>query len=148
MSTTSLTDSAIDAIDLEHHELERLYASIRATLAARRGDLEVVRSLFARLAERVKEHFASEETGGYFDEIIEIAPRLSGEADRLQHEHAELLEVAEQLADNIRHAQNSPIWWKAIRFDFESFIRRCEEHEAAENRLVQDAYLQDIGAMD
>ncbi|MFQ5731124.1 MAG: hemerythrin domain-containing protein [Planctomycetaceae bacterium] len=148
MNTTLLTDGAIDAIGHEHHELQRLYAKIRATLDVRGGRVESVRDLFVVLTRRVREHFENEEKGGYFREILELAPRFSNEADRLQREHAELLDVAEQLAENIHHAQDSEIWRKAIQSDFEAFLCRCERHEAAETRLVQDAYLQDIGAMD
>lgn len=148
MTDQLLQETAIDVIADEHRELEALYERIRATLADRGECLKTVQELFDELADRVRRHFANEETGGYFHEIVELAPRLSSRADRLEREHAELLEIAEQLSRNIRHACETQIWWFAIRVDFERFIERCERHEAAENALVQDAYLQDIGALD
>lgn len=148
MSTTLISECAIDAIAEEHHELEALYERICNTLADRSECLETVRDLFQEMAQRVRRHFENEEQGGYFREIVELAPRCADKADQLEREHAELMEVAEQLARDIRHARETQVWRLAIRLDFENFIRRCEEHEAAETELVQEAYLQDIGAQD
>lgn len=148
MAGQLLQQSAIDGIADEHRELEALYGRIRARLADKGECLKTVQALFDELVSRVRTHFATEEYGGYFREIVELAPRLSSRADRLEREHGELLAIAEQLAKDIRHACESRIWRFAIRVDFERFLHRCQEHEAAENTLVQDAYLQDIGALD
>ena len=148
MTTTLTTHSVLDAIREEHRKLDELYARIRETLSGQKRGMANVQVLFDELVKTVRRHFEHEEEGGYFREIIEMAPRLSSRADRLEEEHTELLKLAEHLAMNIRHSRDTQLWRFATRVDFEYFIHRCEDHESAETALVQDAYLQDIGALD
>jgi iron-sulfur cluster repair protein YtfE (RIC family) len=136
------------AIDEEHQRLDRMYGNIRTALSQESAPLGLLRSLFSELAEEVERHFVHEEDGGYFDEVVEMAPHLGATVQKLQMEHGDLLETLEAMHGLLAEAEDTESWRQAVRQDFEAFLHQCKEHESRENSLVQEAYSQDIGALD
>jgi len=132
----------------EHRQLDQLFLRIRSELTPESGMPSSIALLFKELVERVSFHFAHEEEGGYYSEVIEQAPRLATVAEQLQKQHAHLLSIAEQLHREIEQVPEAAVRCHPIRVNFEEFVRQCSEHEAAENQLVQDAYTLDIGSKD
>lgn len=45
-------------------------------------------------------------------------------------------------------ADKSNAWSEVVHEDFAEFLRRVVEHEAQENRLVQEVYILDVAAAD
>ncbi|MBT4866455.1 MAG: hypothetical protein HON53_15230 [Planctomycetaceae bacterium] len=68
--------------------------------------------------------------------------------EALREEHVSLLATLQAMCRLFDEAEDTPEWWQAIESDFEGFLCRCEAHESSENELVQEAWLQDIGACD
>jgi iron-sulfur cluster repair protein YtfE (RIC family) len=132
----------------EHVHLRELLESVRQTLAARQGSPPTIAALFDELSRHVLEHFEHEETGGFFSAALELAPRLTSRAGELLQEHAEFrgrLSAMRQLA---MPAEATEDWWRNMRESFERFFNAFRRHETAENRLLQEAYSDDIGAED
>lgn len=132
----------------EHCHLRELLQSVHKTLAARRTGRDTIVAMLHELAKEVLEHFEHEETGGYFADAIDIAPRLSERAEELLGQHPCL---AEQLAVMRRHAdraESNDRWWSELHRKFSEFSDCFRAHEAAENVLLLEAYNDDIGAED
>lgn len=140
--------SRFGEINAEHCELYRRYRVIRALLDGRPSRPQRIRSSLSDLAALLKSHFAREEETGYFTDIVETAPRLGSQVDAVQSEHDHLLQRLEKLDERIAISNELVTNYEAIRRDIGEFLDACHEHETRENRLVQDAYLVDIGTGD
>jgi hypothetical protein len=105
--------------------------------------------MLAELADRLQAHFSHEEEAeGFFDTLIDQAPRLKAKADALIEEHAALSRELEKIQ---RHAQAnvaSADWWSSLSDEFDSFWQLFRRHERTENDLVQVAFNHDLGAED
>lgn len=116
-------------------------------LASIRGDDSQARGLVQEhldaLYTCLVEHFAAEEEGGYFGEVLEAHPEFERRIGRLGAQHAELLEQLEAATVEAK-AEAMP----QVRGTVGQLLDALRGHEAAERGLVQDATLQDVGAMD
>ena len=148
MITNTQNDQGMETFADEHKQLERLLERIQATLMRGPGHFYSLDKLFAELVERIQKHFAHEEQGGYYNEVVEQWPRLAVRAEQLQHQHTELLADVESIHREVRKIPDSTIGCRAIQVHFNEFAERCREHEASENRLIQEAYSRDVGAID
>ncbi|NMC21227.1 MAG: hypothetical protein GYA33_12505 [Thermogutta sp.] len=133
----------------EHERIEALLEEVDAALGKRdRPTKEVIR-LLSELPVHLEAHFAFEEAGRFFDEGMLRAPHLRPKADKILAEHAPLVEAAKSLAaDAAANEQSAPDWWERVRDRFLALKNDLSRHEHAENDLVQEAYVQDIGARD
>lgn len=96
-------------------------------------------------------HFALEEAYGYFDEPLEVDPRLSSRAKVLRSQHrdlylaaCDLIELAMQLHDG----GNVRLLAKQLVDEYSNFESQLNRHEQAENELIQQAWDDDIGVGD
>jgi hypothetical protein len=108
-------------------------------------------STLAQLRDQLGMHFALEEAYGYFEDAIEVAPRLSMKADSLRAEHDEfyneicsLVDQAEQLL----HDELPDRWMADVVNRFAEFFTAFQNHETAENQLIQQAFNEDLGGWD
>jgi len=139
-----------DYIELMQHVDESFRTHLKSFCEAlvcqpERGELL---SLLGNLSTQLHLHFELEERDGYLGEAVEIAPRFSVEADRLLQQHAVLSEEVTALMDRVRVDDESESWWSEFVPQAEMFVRKLIEHEKLENKLVQDAYEEDIGDKD
>ena len=148
MKATQLSPEALDTIADEHESLANLYKRIVDALQAGPGELSPASAMLDELVERIAEHFAHEEQGGYYFHVVEVAPWRTPAVEELKREHAELLRITVRIAQGVRMANESLLWCVAVRKEFSEFLRRCMEHEARENRLVQETYMVDLAAAD
>ena len=146
--TTKVTVEVFHEIDSEHQELERQYAAFGAILDDESVHVPILRRRLAELAAVLKCHFEHEEEEGYFKEIIEMAPRLSYEAEELESEHDALLGRLEYLDDQLSTTVDSVAEFADLRQEFREFIEACRAHEHRETALVQEAWLTEIGTGD
>jgi len=135
-------------ISLEHVHLRELLLSVRETLATGDAERERLAGRLDELAEQVLDHFEHEEEGGYFAEVIGVAPRLCERANALLREHAEMARHLSEMRHCAAERSRRSRWWEELREEFEKFFERFSAHEAAENVLLQEAYWDDIGAED
>ncbi len=104
-----------------------------------------------QLRDQLALHFSLEEAYGYFEDPIDVAPRLCRQAEQLRGEHKELyldfcdlIERAERMFYDEQHAALA-LW---IGPEFLDLDRRLRDHEERENELIMDAYEGDIGVGD
>jgi hypothetical protein len=105
----------------------------------------------SQLRDQLALHFALEEAYGYFDDPVEVAPRLSYAAETLRNEHRRLytdlthiVERGERLLCSEQLATLA-LWIGPQFLEFDEALR---DHESRENDLIYEAYDTDIGAGD
>jgi hypothetical protein len=135
----------------EHHELHRSVEEIISlldnTAAANANGALAERAIYRidSLAEKLQQHFAQEEEGGYLEEAIARLPSLAPQAAVLQRQHAEFTRVAAGLLSDAKAATTPAACWAALQTGFKAFSKKLLAHEAAENSLLQRAYNVDLG---
>ncbi len=89
-------------------------------------------------------HFGHEEQGGYFAEVRARRPELSAQIERLQAQHAMLVDRFADLARELRDGAG----FKATGTSVRELLDGLAQHESAEDALLQDGMLTDISAND
>lgn len=97
------------------------------------------------LRDELRRHFQLEEQGGYMQEIREKRPNWNDRIDDLLTQHAAMLSTMGELLDEADEIVRRTEQWQA---NFEKLLSALDNHEHAENQLVQEAYEQDIGSKD
>jgi hemerythrin len=138
----------IEAVEEDHRQLKATLNEINKSIGERSVPVERAKELLDGLCDRLENHFELEEKGGYFTEAIEHAPQLSGKADDLVDEHAELSECARKILESAPTEEGSDAWWQHIDEQFNKLRKELLTHERDEDRLIQEAYHRDLGAND
>lgn len=146
--TTKVTVEVFQEIDVEHRELERQYAAFEALLNSKSVRVTILRRRLNELAGILKSHFEREEEQGYFKEVVEMAPRLSHRAEKIEAEHEALLGRLGHLDDQLSTTADVEDELTKLRDEFCQFIEACRAHEHRETELVQEAWLTEIGEGD
>ena len=134
----------LDELVEEHAQVRDILQQIHNTLALRQGAQNVTEQL-GELKEHVQRHFAHEEAGGYFADVIAEAPRLTATVDALLQQHSQFVQILDGMRESLRRGGNSNEWWDGMANQFDEFVRQFLKHERAEVRLVQEAFCRDIG---
>jgi hypothetical protein len=107
--------------------------------------------LFLSIQDRLAIHFSLEEAYGYCEGALEIAPRLSAQAEALRSEHEmlflafrEIVERAEQL---VYHESPASILTNIAKM-FNEFDASLANHEQQEMELILEAFDDDVGVGD
>lgn len=131
----------------EHLELRRLLERLSAAFEANesRDDLAVA---LGELRDSLDEHFQHEEVNGYFDEILERAPRLAPKVAELKRQHPSLLTAARGIQTWVDQAGGDETAMERAESEYREFILELLSHEGAENDLLQQAYNEDLGTSD
>ena len=127
--------------------LKSLLAEISSTLAERTS-ADSACQLLQRLSDRLSEHFILEEQGGYFAEAMMRSPHLIARANGLMAQHDKLRTAAEEAARLAAAERQAGEFWEAARTRFEALRQSLLNHESGEDSLLQEAYVQDLGASD
>jgi hypothetical protein len=103
------------------------------------------------LRDKLALHFALEDAYGYFEDPLDVPAHLAQRALDLREEHAGLYvalsELAEE-ADDLLHERKLSGFTTTVPRQFEEFCERFATHEAREVELIQNAFVEDIGAGD
>ncbi len=148
MDKPKLDHDFFEMIKREHSELIDMMAHVRRALASDIRDPGGVNQLIGELYERIVSHFHHEEDGGYLSEALELAPRLTPLAEKLHEQHETLGELLGELRGLAQQREDTDSWWKTLSDTFNNFSRELLRHEAAEDKLVQEAFTQDVGTGD
>lgn len=148
MNDQKLDHQFFEQVKSEHAELIELMKLLRAEFNSDIRDPGTVNRLVGNLYEHIVAHFAHEERGGYLCEALERAPRLTEQAKQLLAQHETLNELLGELRNVAQRREDSELWWQALRDTFNQFSRELLRHEAAEDKLLQDAFNQDMGTAD
>lgn len=156
ITTSTVTVNAAFLLEIKevNQDLWRLLADVRR-MCDTPATIDSAPRRFFGLVEELRDqlalHFALEEAYGYFDDPIEVAPRLCRQANALRDEHRELYlmvvalsEVSEILTQPGREIGAV---LKAVG-QFQAFDQRLKRHESLENELIMQEYDDDIGVGD
>lgn len=145
----------VDSTLEEHRACMDLVADVEACLdreADREGRWigDLVEKL-PQLAERMREHFRSEESGPMFASLPVQYPHLADRLAKLQSEHRTLLETIDRViqrasALNLEHAERYEI--RELHAEVQLMIATIRRHEAEENEAVLAAHWDEVGTGD
>ncbi|TWU06246.1 hemerythrin domain-containing protein [Stieleria varia] len=106
-------------------------------------------TLFNELRDQLAIHFSLEEAYGYFDDAINIAPRLSLTAETLRGQHSVLFGQIRDLADKIAEVDSEvPEHRERLIRRFHQFQTAFQSHEESELKLILESLDDDIGVGD
>ena len=126
-------------IGLIGHKLEELHKNGYVAEAAS------VQDLLERLDRSLLEQYLREEKGEYWHEVLAVAPRLSRHVGLLRSDHPKLLKRCKRLLDLARVAGHVPEHWPRVHRAFMSLALEVLAHEEAEDRLIAEAFMRDLG---
>ena len=133
-------------IILEEHALLRDLLS-RITAARTPARLADLPPLLADLHDLLSVHFRHEEEDeGLVEAVREEAPRLVGRAEALLREHNDLLGRAAGLESEVRSVLEGPV--QEALDAVKELHDRLVAHDEAENALLHEAVLDDLGTGD
>jgi len=142
--------SDYDAL-LEEHKQLRLMRDRLTVIAATSAEVLPEFKLRNLLATELEEfsgtisvHFGHEEEGGYFSEVQARRPELSAQISQLQSEHENLVDQFADLAKQLREGAAIA----SVATTVSEALEVLSQHESAEDELLQDGMLTDIGAND
>lgn len=140
----------VHGVRADHAELETIDRALRASLNAGEraqwrpeATLEIVKQLES-MSQHLERHFTNEEAGGYMEEALALAPRFSSQAAQLLKQHGQLNQLLVQLAAAALRAKDSPESWPQLTQQVIELLKKLEAHEAAENRIMQEAFNVDL----
>jgi hypothetical protein len=148
MTTSSV---CLERSDPMHRDHERLQVGLKrlqerlvsATMTRAQTDREL-----ARIEAELERHFAREESGRLFEELLDLSPDLGERIRNLLRQHQEFRAIFRSLRRTSRWAcgeSGARIGWLTELADFQ---HRYDQHECAELELLHDALQQDLGAGD
>jgi iron-sulfur cluster repair protein YtfE (RIC family) len=140
--------TAYEIVLREHRRLKDLLTRVDLALTQRTSSISEVASLLAQLGDQLIKHFALEEDGNYFADLMLRAPQLISRANALMAQHPKMCTRVRELAVDLAAPQGPNDWWQETRRRFDAFRAELLRHETCENGLLQDAYVQDLGAHD
>jgi hypothetical protein len=130
------------AIFQDHDSLGKTMRRLRfmcAALEPAREPLALELSPAALLSEfraALAEHFAAEESEQYFGTVVDEAPDLGPQIDRLKAEHVMMLEAAKLLSDLARDQSR----WAQLPAPTRELVAQLERHERAESTLLRELF--------
>lgn len=136
-----------DSILDEHHHLRDLVRLVQLSVLHPQPSGNVILRLLDELHSALHVHFEHEERDGYLQDALAAEPRWSLLAGQLLEEHGEFL-AANATLRQLCAAASETGDWSEFADAYAQFCRRFDAHEAAENRLVQDAMNRDMQAED
>jgi hypothetical protein len=142
---TLLRDPFYAKFKADHHELHGLVEAIEdrfTSLAQNAGEptQSALTGLLDDLLVRLKQHFVEEEAGGVLEEATSRLPRLAAESDAVERQHAPLLRQLEQIVQQARGGDGEGRSGGALTDAFGRFAHALRAHEAAENRIAEEAF--------
>lgn len=154
-ATATLTVNAafLEEIKEVHQELWQLLGDLRHRMSRPIAPQNCRHLLdkFELLRDQLALHFALEEAYGYFEDPVQVAPRLSEQAESLRSQHqtlyAEFCDLLEEAEHKFYRQQEAELaLW--IGDQFLAFDERLRLHERAERELIFEAYDCDLGCGD
>ena len=148
MTTSVLRGESAHTIADHHQHLRGRFQQLQQSLVgAQLSELQTESEL--RLLERdLDEHFAEEELGGFFTQILADRPEFNQRVQRLVAQHREFKAVIGVLRSTCRLAcgeSGAREGWLAAFAEFEQCFA---DHERAEHELLFDATERDLGTGD
>jgi hypothetical protein len=148
MTTRTVRLDAQDTIQRDHLRLQAKLGRLRERLAAAALTAAQLERELSEVEAELEEHFAHEELGGFFAEVVDLAPEFDERVKSLLKEHRELRGHFRFLRKTCRWAcseSGTRAGWLA---EFADFHQRFGTHEQAEHDLLHEALQRDVGQGD
>jgi iron-sulfur cluster repair protein YtfE (RIC family) len=152
--TVTVNAAFLQEIKEVNQDLWRLLADVRR-MCDSPATIDSAPRRFFGLVEELRDqlalHFALEEAYGYFENPIEVAPRLCRQANELRAEHHELyLLIVDftEASELLTHPERVIGTVLTVVKQFQEFDERLKRHETRENELIMEQYGDDIGVGD
>jgi len=146
-STSSQTPLPLAGLHAElHRQLDELQAWIHDADEYGRPQFGQLGDWIKNIRSKIAEHFAIEETDGYMSGPLRAAPQLVERVAELQAEHPRLLAGFDRFGQRLKECRYE--CWGDARTELQQLLDFLSGHEHQENELWQQAYEQDIGAVD
>ena len=152
--TVTVNAAFLQEIKEDNRELRRLLGEASGFASQSfddRRSLKQWAKVLGGLRDQLALHFSLEEAYGYFDDAVNVAPRLSTRADALRGEHellfkdiCALVEQAEQLL----YRESAAVAAGQMVQKFLAFRHRFQDHETREDELILQSLDDDIGVGD
>ena len=130
----------------EHHALEGKLQRLAETTQGVQAQCKRWLDQLLGLRQFLQSHFAAEERDGYFGHVVQHAPWLKDQVDRLYAQHAQLAQALDQLTQSAQQLQDQHL--SALAEQLAQWAEQLLRHEHAENRLLQEAFTQDTAEGD
>lgn len=132
------------------HELLDQAGGLLATTPREFPPRRVVEAL-SELRDQLALHFSLEEAYGYFEDAVDVAPRLSERAAELRSQHGAmfvaLCQIVEEAERWLYHEAHGDVLHRVAEH-FDKFRQEFREHESREAELILDAWGSDVGVGD
>lgn len=148
MTSETSAASAYEQTQREHERLREMIKHLHQEFEIRPERPREIARRMQELRAALATHFNNEECAGFFDQIVARAPQLSRQAQRLTHEHLDLLEELDSLARAAEIATSEATLLSELSLRFRTFSKKLMHHESEENGMLQSAYGDDIGTKD
>jgi hypothetical protein len=152
--TLTINAAFLQEIKEDNRDLRHLLDACAALMARPEPaaiDIKRLAAQLGKLRDQLAMHFALEEAYGYFDDAIDVAPRLSRQAKTLKDQHPTLFvalcAVVEQ-AEQLLYRETTDAVAKRLSRDFADFHSRLQQHEAQEDALIMQEVNEEIGGGD
>ncbi len=142
-------------IDEDHKQLR---ACMEALVAELEGEIDPDKFLQWKLdfllrlrdfQNQLQKHFDLEEEGGYMQDVMHLAPQFAFRLENLQEDHRKIIADLNHIISVLKGIDHlSPTQIARIRQRIYELLELFKKHEAAENCLIQDIYMQDYGRGD
>lgn len=128
----------------QHVVLHRAVQALDAWLehsADRESCLETAEGLLMEIYNILPEHFALEERGGYFADVLSVAPQFARRAAELQNHHQTLIPRLELVLGEIRsYGRAGGVDRTDLVTRIQDFVELLKHHEEGETQLVRAAF--------
>lgn len=152
--TVTVNAAFLQEIKEVNQDLWRLLADVRR-MCETPATIDSAPRRFFGLVEELRDHlalhFALEEAYGYFEDPIDVAPRLCKQADKLRAEHYALYLMIVDLstsAEGLTGPSRAIGAVLTVVSQFQAFDQQFKHHESLENALIMQEYGDDIGVGD
>jgi hypothetical protein len=148
---TTIEPNTIDSVRVRRAGLKSAMSGLEIAIAApapgrvdewTRGVREALESVHEVWTRHVVE---TETPGGFLDELVEAAPRLSTPVLRLREEHDEILSILLDIEERLVPDESDPDWVERLRSVLTSLLVALARHRQRGADLVYEAYAVDIG---
>jgi iron-sulfur cluster repair protein YtfE (RIC family) len=132
------------ALQKEHDELHEEIAGVQqfwteVNELGRGPKYEEMAARVQQLRERLRQHFAEEERGGYLAPVIAVSPEAASQVEELKQQHHQFLDDLDGFSERLQDPESLFHNWDEVSAEFEEFLSQLREHESAEMALMREA---------
>ncbi len=150
MDDSRIAEQALEAHRLLDQQITRLKLEFKTSFEASIQDwLANCTRHFRHFYSGLLRHMEIEESDGFLLPVRQRRPTLTRRVEDLLREHRDMTnscEAIDHFMQTLKAPQPEDV--VVIRKKIDALLTELEQHEEAENKLVQDVFTQDIGAVD